>query len=209
MRIRPGEVGGERVALPVGLHFQLRRGDHIGRRRTARHAFGIGAVGARQIERRQQQERPGANAERGIRIGLGQDRQRPLRQLSQGKRVRRLQRRRRRGGGISRGDVGVVFRRRHRQNGAGPVGRRKRMHFRRRIVDRQFFRQRRQGRAGPRRCFLRIDLGRREPRWWRRLWRRGRIEGRHRRERRFGLLRDDGAGRGRLRWASSSCCAAG
>ena len=73
------------------------------------------------------------------------------------------------------------------------------MHFRRRIVDRQVFRQRRQGRAGPCRCFLRIDLGRREPRWWRRLWWRGRIEGRHRRERRFGLLRDDGAGRGRLR----------
>ena len=126
-----GDVGGERVAFPIGTDLQLRRGDKIRSAARAGDTFRIGVVAGGQIERRQQQERAGADAER--RVGIARrERQRPLRHGSRRQRIG-LRRRRRRGARR----VVEIFRRRHGQDGAGAVGRRQRMYLRRRIAQRR------------------------------------------------------------------------
>ena len=64
-------VGVERVARPVGAHGQFRRHHEKRRAAAARQARGIVVVAGRKLDRRAQQERAGANAERFVRIALG------------------------------------------------------------------------------------------------------------------------------------------
>jgi hypothetical protein len=91
-----------KISLPVRAHRQCRRGDDVSGGRTAGHVFGIGAGGTRKVDRGKQYERAGADTERRVRIGLGQDRQQALRPLPEREGIGRLQVRRRRVG-----DTGV------------------------------------------------------------------------------------------------------
>ena len=205
--LRPGagDVGGERVTLPVRAHDQFRRGDDISGGRTAGYMFGIGAGGARKVERGKQYERAGADAERRVRIRLGQDRQQALRPLPERKGIGRLQVRRWRVGDIVRqvaaDRVGVKLRPWRRQTAAGAIGGRERMNLGRRIVDKlllQRRRWRRQSCPDPHCGAQRIDLRRRHFDLLRSRWRSdGRVVGRHRRECRLRRLRHDRAEYGR------------
>jgi hypothetical protein len=169
--LRPGagDIGGERMTLPVRAHDQFGRGDDVSGRRTAGHVLGIGAGGAGKIERGEQDERAGANAERGVWIGLGEDRQQALRPLSEQEGIGRLQIRRRRVDveqirQVGADVVGIKLRPRRVERAAGTIGGSERMNFRRRVVDRHLLqRQRRwrQGGAHPQRGAQRINLRRR------------------------------------------------
>ena len=183
-------------AVPIGDRLQFRHGNEgrrgAWRRRRMRR---IGTVVARQVERRQQHERTGAQAERRVRIAFG-ERQWPLRDHVEGQHVgrqrRRRRRRQRRGfwqsrrrGGVELGDVRRL---RDRDSGAGTVRRRQRVHFGRRIAHRQRLGHGRQHGPATARGLRRLHVGRhgrRRSRWCeRRRWR----ECRHRLKRRLRLV---------------------
>ena len=153
--IGAGDIGGERIARPIGAHVQFRRDDEIDRAGAAGRGLRIGIVAGRQFDRRQNQKRADLDAERLVRIAGG-DRQRAVRHRSERQRIRRRRAGRRRAGGAEK-----IFGRRNRQDRAGPARRRGRIDHRRRIADRQFAGRRRQDRARPRRGLGRIDYGRR------------------------------------------------
>ncbi len=105
-------VGGQRMARPVGLHQQFRRDDIVRGSAAAWHVRWIGVVAGRKLDRREKQKRPAANADRRIRVAGG-DRQRPLRHRAERQGVERRQPGRRRGCGRVRVEL-----RRSRHDGA-------------------------------------------------------------------------------------------